>query len=815
MKKELKIKSDKNVQAANIFLRNHPAVLWFLLFAITMISTFILYPNGGKTTYVYMQGDIAERDIKAPKDFFIEDREATLENRYETGKNVQIVYDYDIALSKQLSDKIDQAFAIPRKLYNTGPQTSEETAPPLETVISTRKKFEAILGVPIGKSAFTILYKYNFDTEISDKIKKIITEILQNGVVANKEVLLKEEGKGIVLKTIGSSTEKIIDNLKIFYGPDHSKAMVRVIGDPLLKGVNYNLSNLIMDICQQLLHPNITMNRNETEKRIKEAEQKIKPVLYKIKQGEMILREGERVDELQIIKLNALTSQLKNKNVMMARGGVAVMVFFSLIVLYIVSMRQNHAIEKHHNKNILFLSLMLIIFLSIVRIATPIAGKVTLNMPLSIAPESLYLALPLAAGAMTVCLFLEFQMAMRFSLILSLMCTIILSNRIEIFIFIFFSSITGAFWIKECRERKIFITAGLKLALFNAGLAIALNIYSAQPQLEIAGVIKNVMLAALGGISAGILTTGLTPVIEILFAYTTEIKFLELSNPDQPIMRRLMIETPGTYNHSVIVANLAEAAASAIGASALKTKVCAFYHDIGKLDKPLYFIENQTDGKNRHDKLSPSMSALVLIQHTKKGVEYAREYKLGQDVMDTIRQHHGTSLIRYFYNKSIKIHGKDAVKESDFRYPGPKPQTREAGIVMLADVVEAALRTLERPTSARIQGRVQELINAIFADGQLEECELTLKDLHQIANHFNKILTGLYHHRIEYDKPQEAKKEKSKKEKPQKEKPQKEKPKKEKNGNPEYSDPEPAKNSRNTTTQDKPKNPANLKRLGI
>lgn len=790
------MKPDKNIKAVNLFFQNHPAVLWFLLLAITMFSTFLIYPHTGKISYFYEKGDIAERDIKAPKDFFIEDQEATLENRLKIAENVQIVYDYDPALYKQLSDKIDQAFAVPRKLYTIDPQTSEQNSPSLETIMGTRKKVEAILGLPIDTAAFSILYKYNFDKEISDKIKNILTEILQNGVVANKELLLKEEGKGIVLRTIDSSTEKVIDNLKIFYGPDQSKTMVRIIGAPLLKGINYNLNNLIVDICQQMLRPNITINRNETEKRIKQAAQKIKPVLYKIKQGEMILREGERVDERQIVKLNALTSQLKEKSVMMARGGVAVMVFFSLLVLYVVSLKHNKILEKYHNKNILFLSLMLILFLSIARIAAPIAGKMALNPPLlSIAADSIYLALPLAAGAMTVCLFLEFQVAMYFALILSLMCAIIFSSRMEVFIFIFMSSITGGFWIKDCRERKIFITAGLKLALFNAGLAIALNIYSAQPQLEISGMIRNVSLAALGGITAGIITAGLNPVLELLFSYTTDIKFLELSNLDQPIMRRLMIEAPGTYNHSVIVANLAEAAASAIGVSPLKTKVCAFYHDIGKLDKPLYFIENQTDGKNRHDKISPSMSALVLIQHTKKGVEYAQEYKLGQDVKDTIQQHHGTSLIRYFYNKGIKIHGEDAVKESDFRYPGPRPQTREAGIVMLADVVEAALRTLDRPTSARIQGRVQELINSIFADGQLEECELTLKDLHQIAKSFNKILTGLYHHRIEYDKPQEVKREK--------------------HGTPEHSDPEPAKESRDITPPDKPKNPTNLKRLGI
>jgi putative nucleotidyltransferase with HDIG domain len=179
-------------------------------------------------------------------------------------------------------------------------------------------------------------------------------------------------------------------------------------------------------------------------------------------------------------------------------------------------------------------------------------------------------------------------------------------------------------------------------------------------------------------------------------------------------------------------------------------KVCGYYHDIGKVKKPLYFIENQANGTNRHDKLAPSMSGLILIAHVKEGVDIARQNKLGQPIIDTIIQHHGTSLIRYFYEKAKHLKGADAVNIDDYRYPGPKPQTKEAGLVMLADVVEAASRTLENPTPARIQGLVQNLINKIFTDGQLDHCELTLKDLHNIAKSFYKILNGIHHHRIEY-----------------------------------------------------------------
>jgi putative nucleotidyltransferase with HDIG domain len=254
----------------------------------------------------------------------------------------------------------------------------------------------------------------------------------------------------------------------------------------------------------------------------------------------------------------------------------------------------------------------------------------------------------------------------------------------------------------------------------------------------------------MGGIVAGIVTAGIAPIFEIAFGYTTDITLLELANLERPIIRQLMIEAPGTYHHSVIVGNMVEAAAAEIGANPLLAKACGYYHDIGKIKKPLYFIENQKNGKNRHDKLAPSMSKHILVAHVKEGVEMAKQNKLGQAIIDTIRQHHGTSLITYFYEKAKKQKGEDAVKIDDFRYPGPKPQTKEAGLVMLADVVEAASRTLDNPTPSRIQGLVQNLINKIFSDGQIDNCELTLKDLHKIAKTFNRILSGIHHHRIEY-----------------------------------------------------------------
>jgi putative nucleotidyltransferase with HDIG domain len=223
-----------------------------------------------------------------------------------------------------------------------------------------------------------------------------------------------------------------------------------------------------------------------------------------------------------------------------------------------------------------------------------------------------------------------------------------------------------------------------------------------------------------------------------------------------------MVRAPGTYHHSVLVGNMVEAAAETINANPLLARVAAYYHDVGKLSKPLYFIENVGSGENKHDRLSPSMSALILISHVKEGVELAKEHRLGLPIIDIIRQSHGTALISYFYQKAKNTATPDvqSVEECDFRYPGPKPQTREAGLVLLADCVEAASRTLTDPTPARIQGMVQKIINNIFIDGQLDECELTLKNLHEIAKSFNRILVGIHHQRIDYPEPAYKEKEK-------------------------------------------------------
>ncbi|WP_321494570.1 HDIG domain-containing metalloprotein [uncultured Desulfobacter sp.] len=736
-----------------------PLVLFFLV--VTLFALAQIFDHTTES-YNYKIGDVAARDIKATKDFFIEDKATNLAKMSQAKTSIRAVYDFDADQLNDITAGIASAMHAGQQMFQSQDiGTPDPPEPTFSMAMAFKPEFEKKMGVEISNGAFQILFKEKFSEDITEYLGAIMEEILITGVVGNKEILLAEEEKGITLRTIQSHEEHVVTNLKVFYGPDQAKTMVRIVGQPILKGVNYSLANLVVDICQRLLRPNITLNKNETEKRIRDAQARIKPTLYQIKAGEMIIREGERVDEFKLAKLNALNEQVKEKNLITTITGICMFTSLLLFVIYFLYLKDHPKLRRDMNKHMTFLTLGLLLYIGFTELAVYIAHASKPEMSGEMASRAFYMVVPLPAAAMITCIFLGFDIALYFSVVLCSLCTISFGCGFQVFLFFFLSSISATYWIKERNERYHFIVAGFKLALFNACLAIALGFFMPS-QVPLGILFKQVTMAVGGGVFAAILTVGFTPLIEVLFNYTTAAKLMEFSNLDQPLIKKLMIEAPGTYNHSVIVATLAEAAASAIHADSLKAKVMAYYHDIGKLDKTMYFIENQSDGRNRHDKLSPSMSALILIGHVKKGVEMAKKYKLGNEIVEGIIQHHGTSLIKYFYNKSRKA-GNENINEDDFRYPGPKPQTREAGIVMLADVAEAATRALERPTPSRIQGRVKELINDIFADGQLEECEMTLKDLHQIAKSFNTILTSIYHSRIEYtDKPQDKKNGKSK-----------------------------------------------------
>jgi putative nucleotidyltransferase with HDIG domain len=379
-----------------------------------------------------------------------------------------------------------------------------------------------------------------------------------------------------------------------------------------------------------------------------------------------------------------------------------------------------------------------------------IIGQWAVQSPFTSQQAYRYLA-PLAVGAVLVTLLTDAHAAFVFSAILSLFVGVI-SGNVYLAAYTLICSVGAIYHLKGCRDRTSLVRAGIWIGLVNAAGALALDLLGAN-QLDIRVLVFDSFCAFVAGSLATMVAFALLPLYEWVFEITTDIKLLELSNLNLPLLKRLAEQAPGTYHHSIMVGLLAEAAAEAIGADALFTRVACYYHDIGKVVRPTYFVENQSYMENRHDRLSPKMSSIVLANHVKQGIELARLHKLPPRIISIIPQHHGTGLMKFFYYKAREESGGEADQaalEREFRYPGPKPQTKEAAIIMIADSVEAAARTVRDPVPTRLRNMIETIIARIRDDGQFDECNVTLRELKIIVDSFVKVLTAIHHHRIAY-----------------------------------------------------------------
>lgn len=345
---------------------------------------------------------------------------------------------------------------------------------------------------------------------------------------------------------------------------------------------------------------------------------------------------------------------------------------------------------------------------------------------------------------LTTLLFNQLELSLLVTLASAVAVASVGGNHLYLGILVFISGLFSSVLVFGARRRIAIIRAGFAVGLLQVlALFFMDNFRIGSPD--------RYFILVINSIASSVIVLGVLPVFEYLFKTVTNISLLELADFHHPLLERMVLEAPGTYHHSLVVGNLSEAACSAVGANALLARIGAYYHDIGKLHKPDYFSENQAMAANRHDTLSPTMSKMVITNHVKEGAEMAKKYKLNPRLIDFILQHHGNSLVYYFYRRALEgLEEDQEVKEEGFRYPGPKPDTKETAIVLLADSVEAATRALSDPSPKKVEEVVHKIINNKFIDGQLDECELTLKDLEKISAVFIRILSGIYHNRITY-----------------------------------------------------------------
>jgi len=710
-------------------------ILALLLAAVLAI---IIVPKGGLTPDYYLPGDIAGRDIKAPADLNILDQVLSEKKRVESERAVLPLYDYDPASGRSFVVGLEALLNTP-------------VEPTADDGVESQPSAGQLLQVELDEQEVKLLDQLAKRPEDVVNVAQALRSLLRLRILGNLELYQKDLEKGVVLRNLESDKETEIHDLNGAIGVDQiTPLLLKELKES--KVASGGKLKLLAKLLAKGIRPNLTFNQNETETRKKLARESAAPVFFQVKKGEMIVREGERVSEEQILKLHEMRNLGSQGNTLRTAFALTLSVILLFWSAHLFGLRN---IRKYRpdNRDFLFICTTFVGQIVLIKLAIFISNALEGAFPY-IESTSYHYIIPFAVGAMLVRIVLNSEVALIFSIISAMLVGVLFGNSLTVAFFALVGSLVGAHHVKHCKQRTVLYKAALYVGLVNMFLVLGLHLMSSLPfDLQL---LFKLLFAFCGGLLAAVIVTGTVPLVEVVFKYTTDIKLLELANMNAPVLRELMIQAPGTYHHSIIVGNLVESAAEAINANPLLSRVAAYYHDIGKIRKPLYFIENNRgEGRNRHDKLAPSMSALILMAHVKDGIELGREHKLGQELLDIIRQHHGTTLIKFFYDKAKNSADPEMqqVDERDYRYPGPKPQTREAALIMLADAVEAASRTLTDPTSARIQGMVQKIIGNIFIDGQLDECELTLKDLHQIAKSFNRVLAGIFHQRVDYPEP--------------------------------------------------------------
>jgi len=503
---------------------------------------------------------------------------------------------------------------------------------------------------------------------------------------------------------------------------------------------NEERKTLLKALVLPLLEPNVVPNPKETEKRRQSAVNSVEPVREVVRKGQVVVRRGDVINESQIQIMRELGIHVGQSG-LYQKFALGV---FVLAVLIIAGMFLRKFEQKLYNNLTLLFLLGMILFFSLC------VAKVANYYSFFIGP--------VATGPLLAAILLSPRVGLLLNIALGIFCGAIASSPFPAALVTLLGGSVGVYSVAKKAHGYSFTRSGILIALVNCVVLWAVyssfNMPPAQP------LWLECVLSVVSGIGAAVITTGLLPYLETVFQITTPLKLLELAQPNQPLLQRLLLEAPGTYHHSILIGNLAEAAADVIGADPILVRVGAYYHDVGKIKRPYFFVENQFGADNPHEKLAPTLSALTIISHVKDGIELCREYNVPKVIEDIVAQHHGTLLVGFFYQKALKGAHGECVNEADFRYEGPKPQRKEAALIMIADACEAAVRSINKPNINRIETMVRKIIKDRLYDGQFDECNLTLKHLDAIGSVYIRILSSMFHSRIEY--PEAVKKKEGK-----------------------------------------------------
>ncbi len=679
------------------------------IFLIIIIMTVILSINFVPGKILLKAGEVAPRNISATETIEFVDKKATEKLKEEAAKSTHEVYNLNLASIENTERELLDFFSDIRKLRNQYNLLIEE-----RQIENTLNPDELINNSSINNGLGIVADKYLFDRgnpllinlvkldrssleEIEENVSLSLKKIMQQGVKENDIELAKKQ---------------IVREISELSTSPYTAILAGEVGENFLK-------------------PSLFLDEETTLSKKQEAVAAVRDVKDIIRKDQIIIRKGEIVTDEHIERLEALGLQnpiIRFKEIF----GLFLIntLFISLLSLYIFNYHQE--IYNDFNK-ILLLGVIYLSTIFIAKISSQISGYI----------------IPVAFASMLIAITLDSRLALEVTFLICINIGFIFLGEIDYMVVALAGGLISIFSIRKATQRSSLTRAGLLIALINVVSIIALGLIHRNPADYI---LQNSMWGLLNGFASAILTIGILPFLETFFDISSSFRLMELTNPNQPLLKQLLVDAPGTYHHSVVVGNLAEAATEEIGGNALLARVGAYYHDIGKLKRPYFFAENQEAYKNIHDDLEPSLSALVIASHVKEGVDMARKFKLPRSIIDIINQHHGTGIISYFYHRALQTNTDKSseVDEESYRYSGPKPQSKEAGVILLADMLEAEARTLNNPTASRIKNLTQNVINRNLVNGQLDDCNLTLRELNKIKDVFSRVLTGMFHNRVEY-----------------------------------------------------------------
>lgn len=708
----------------------------------------------------FQVGEVAKYDVVSPVSFEMVDEVTTEEKRLRAESAVPIIFDFDPSVFERVSSSVYRAFRLMRAEIHAvkWPKSQVDREEAIKDFFVHKGEFEKELGVAVPDYLFEWLVKNRFSARLENILIRNLDSWYQYRIAENVDKLIPNPQAVVLAKTINKNNRGREFNLKKSDILEASNWDAFVLKN--MKGLEKATEKDVVytqELARHLIYPNLTLNKQEMANRRQSARESVLPITLSIKKNQTIISEGTVVQPFHMALIREIQTLRSDRR----HDIIAVTIAFAFLSLLVVFFQYLKRFSLNRvrveDKDIFVMGLITLFAVVITKLFMFVVQTAFVSKFGAWLPPIMFLsAAPVAAAPMLVGLLIQSgEVVWLFVAFISIVMGFMVDLNFPFMIVTLAGGIAAVRGVHNCKKRNDIYLAGVRTGAVNA-LMIALMLTISHLDQDTFGkeILTAVPAGFLSGIFSAMVAMMVIPFLESVFNYTTDVKLLELSNLNHPLLKEMIVKAPGTYHHSMLVGSMVEAAAEEIGANPLLGKVMCYYHDIGKMEHANYFIENQKPGQNPHDHISPYMSKTLLVAHVKDGVELGMAYKLGKPIIDGIIQHHGTTLISFFYNKALdqKPEGEAEVFEDEFRYPGPKPQFREAALCMLADSIEAASRSLDEPTPVRLQNIVRNIVQRKFMEGQLDECSLTLKDLSKVEAAFARILLGIYHQRIDYPK---------------------------------------------------------------